>query len=144
MYQRDPEQVEVPPIEKEPLRYMALALVHLKEQMGALAKMIEDRSHPFDIYQPQTLIPESNNTITLQASYEMTERVTSILITGPAAANVVLQLGDRVWNLIIGVSGYINLGNLDLILSRSDTRQLTATVAGDYMLELMGHADDRT
>ena len=126
------------------MKYIALALTHLKEELATAAKMLQDHSRPVDVYLPQTLIPDIANTITLQPAWEVNEVIESVLITGPVATNVVVQLGDRVWPLVIGVSGFINLSNLHLRLGRSDVRQLTATVAGDYSFELMGFADSRS
>jgi hypothetical protein len=131
------------PGEKTPAEYMAEALIELRDNLKAVVKMAGDATKVFDQYQPQTLLAESETTITLQPSWEYTERVESLLITGPAAATVTVQLGDRVWPLIIGVSGYIYFDKLGVLLGRSDVRQLTASVPGNYSFELMGHADNR-
>ena len=131
------------PGEKTPAEYMAEALVELRDNLKAILKMAGDSTKVFDQYQPQTLIAESETNILLQASWEYTERVETVLITGPVAASVTVQLGDRVWPLVIGVSGFISLTRLGVLLGRSDTRQLTATTPGNYSFELMGHADNR-
>lgn len=57
--------------------------------------------------------------------------------------NVTLQLGDRIWQLAIPATGYLQLGYVGLILGRSDARILTPATPGVYTLELMGIADRR-
>jgi hypothetical protein len=137
--------VTVPEIEQVPQKYIALALVHLRNQLARVAKMAEDWSLIVDEYTPMSLSPESELVLTVQPSYEITEYIMEVLVIGPAAATVTLQLGDRVWPLILPATGYIsiNLAPAGFPLSRSDVRQLTATVAGEYFLELMGRADNR-
>lgn len=130
--------------EMVPAQMFALALVHLKNEVSKLPTMIEDQSKPVDEYQPSVqLAPESESVITLQPQWETPEIIKTVLITGPPAGVVTLQLGDRTWPLVIGVSGFINLTHLGVILGRMDNRTLTITVAGQYSLELMGHADSR-
>ena len=141
---RQPQQPQVPDIEQEPMKYIALALVHLRNEFSRLPAMIEDRSKPVDVYQPQTLGPESNMSITLQPQWEDPEFIESVLITGPAAATGTIQLGDRIWPFVIPASQILFIGApLGICLSRSDARILTAAVAGEYTFELMGHADTR-
>lgn len=120
---------------------MALALVHLRNELANVVKLIQDHSLPFDEYQPQSLIPGSEMTINLLPSFEQPERVEKILITGPAGA-VTVQLGDRVWNLTIPAAGYILIAPVAIFLGRDDIRQLTAVAAGNYTLELMGFRDE--
>lgn len=141
---RQPQPVEVPTIEQVPDRYIALGLIHLRNQMANLAKMAEDNSRPVDEYNSQTLAPESETTLTLQPAWEVTEVIRSILVTGPGVGgNFTLQLGDRTWALFLPNTGYILLSPLSLILGRNDVRQLTSNTAGQWTLELMGHCDDR-
>jgi len=139
---RQPTKPEVPDIEQAPLKYIALALVHLKNVFARLPVMIEDNSHPVDEYQPQTLSPETESTITLQAQWESSEIIRAVLITGPTG-NITVQLGDRLWTLTIPASGFILISPLWLLLSRSDVRILTASTPGQYSFELMGHEDSR-
>lgn len=80
---RQPQPVETPSIEQVPDRYIALALVHLRNQMASLAKMAEDNSRPVDEYNSQTLAPESETTLTLQPAWEVTEVIKGIIVTGP-------------------------------------------------------------
>jgi hypothetical protein len=133
----------VAPGEQEYTKMVALALLHLKNEISKLPVMIDDRSKPVDEYNVQSLAAESTSSITVQAQYETPERIDNIIITGPANAAVSLQLGDRVWSLIIATSGILHIGPLGLYLGRSDNRVLTAVTPGEYTLELMGYADTR-
>lgn len=142
LHVRQPDRTEVPDIEQAPLVYIAAGLIHLKEQMERLAKMAEDRSNPVDEYWPQTLAPEAETVLTLQPQYEFPITVTSILVSGPAGS-VTLQLGDRVFALTIPATGLLVVAPVMMNLGRSDIRQLTAQVAGEYVLELMGYGDNR-
>lgn len=87
IHARQPQPVEVPPIEQIPAKYIALGLVHLRNQMAALAKMAEDNSRPVDEYNSQTLAPESETTLTLQPAWEVTEVIKAIIVTGPPVVN---------------------------------------------------------
>lgn len=139
---RQPTKVEVPDIEQAPMKYIALALVHLRNSFSKVPKMLEDMSRPVDDYRVQTLAADSESNITLQPQYETPELIRSILITGPTGA-VTLQLGQRVWNLTIPASGFILISPLWLQLARDEPRILTAQTPGEFTLELMGHADER-
>lgn len=129
-------------IEREPMKYVALALVHLRNQNANLAQQIADHSRPFDEYLPRTLTGDSETSINLQPTFESTERVESIIITGPPG-NVSLQLGDRLWALTIPATGILVIAPVHITLERSDNRQLTAATPGQYSLELMGYVDER-
>lgn len=142
---RQPSPIAVPNIEQEPLKYVALALTHLRREIAKIPVMLADQSKPFDEYNVQTLAVESNPLITLQPQWEFPEIIESIIITGPAAATATLKLGDRVWNLVMPATQILPLvGPLGICLSRSDDRILQPTIAtGEWSLELMGHADTR-
>lgn len=141
---RQPEQHEVPLIEEQPMRYIALALIRLKEQLDTLANKAIDQGRPFDQYNVQEVgVAQAIGQITLSPSYEVEERVESIIITGPAAATVTLQLGDRIWSLIIPSTGMFEVDGIAVILGRDDIRQMTMGTPGQFSLELMGHADSR-
>jgi hypothetical protein len=143
LHVRNPEPTDVPDRETVDAHFIATAMVEMTRQLKALAKMAADVTKPVDEYQPQELLAESETNIFLQPNWEYTEKIETVLITGPVNAAVTVQLGDRTWNLLIGVSGFINLQHLGLLLGRSDNRILTATVPGNYTFELMGHADVR-
>ena len=139
---RQPVKPGVPNIEQEPMKYIALALVHLRNTFGKVPKMLEDMSRPLDDYRVQTLTPDSESNITLQPQYETPELIRSVLITGPTG-NVTVQLGSRVWNLVIPATQFILISPLWLQIGRDEPRILTAQTPGDYTMELMGHADER-
>lgn len=139
---RQPEKVQVPDIEQAPMKYIALALVHLRNAFSRVPEMLEDNSRPVDEYRVQTISPDSETTFTLQPQWEAPELIRSILVTGPTG-QVTLQLGQRFWNLTIPAEGFILLSPLWLQLNRTDQRILTAQTEGEYTLELMGHADGR-
>ena len=139
---RQPSKVGVPDIEQEPLKYIALALVHLRNAFTKVPKMLDDMSRPVDEYRVQTLAPDSESNIILHPQFETTELIRAILITGPTGA-ITVQLGNRVWNLTIPASQFILISPLWLQIGRDEPRVLTAQTPGDYTLELMGHADER-
>ncbi|HVH71541.1 MAG TPA: hypothetical protein VNB49_10575 [Candidatus Dormibacteraeota bacterium] len=134
--------VEAADVESNPNAYIALSLIQLDKNFNELKKQLEDASKPVDEYRPQTITADSESIVTVQPNWEYPEKITSVIITGPAG-NVTVQLGDRVWALTIPASGIIVIAPVGIMLSRSDTRQLTASTPGDYSLELMGTADVR-
>lgn len=69
-------------------------------------------------------------------------QLVATLISSPAVG-FQLQLGDRTWNLMLPASGILVIPNIGIWLNRDDPRILTATVAGQWGFELMGHADTR-
>lgn len=141
---RQPDDVEVESIETVPAKYIALALVHLRNQIANLAKMAEDHSRPFDEYTPQVLTPESMTNVTVQPGWEVPEIVQSIVVTGPTGTPAfTLQLGDRFWNLTLPAEGILVISPVSIMLSRSDNRVLTPSAPGEWSLELMGYCDDR-
>ncbi len=139
---RQPVPITAEDIERQPFKYVALALVHLQREMANLRKALEDRSRPVDEYRPQAITSESTALVQLPPQWESREMITSILITGPAGACVV-QLGDRIWTLTIPAAGYIAISPVAIMLERNDIRQISSATAGDYTLELMGYADMR-
>lgn len=144
---RHPDTIDTKDIEQAPLKYNALALIHLRNEIERLANLIVDRSRPVDEYNVQTLVAEAlpqGNQLILQPQFETGEIIESIVITGPAAGTATLQLGDRAWPIVIPASQILFIGApLVLGLSRNDNRILTATTSGEWSLELMGYADTR-
>jgi hypothetical protein len=128
--------------EKTPAQLMGEAFSLMQRHLLDIANAQVDETKVFDQYLAQGLTGYSTNSITLLPSYEYTERVESIIITGPAGA-CTLQLGDRVWTITIPAAGIYVIAPVAILLGRSDIRQLTAGTPGDYTLELMGHADIR-
>src|SRR5579862_2772961 len=111
--------IDVTDIEAAPMKYVALALVQLRDEIRSLATMIADRSRLVDEYNVQSLTPESMTQITVTPIFEVGEVIESIIITGPAAGTATLQLGDRVWSLVMPASGILVIGApLTILLSR--------------------------
>lgn len=140
---RQPVPITSDDLERQPLKFIALALTHLKNEISKMAVMIEDRSRPVDEYQPQEVIGETETTIVIQPQWDTTERITTVVIVGPPAGTPTLQLGDRVWPLVIPASGILVIAPINIFLTRSDTRQLTVGTPGQYSVHLGGYADSR-
>lgn len=130
--------------ETESPGYETLGAAQLAEQLSVIARAAENRANVVDEYNSAAVSGAgSSAAIVVQPTYEyMPEKIESIVITGPAGA-VTLQLGDRIWQLVIPATGILATGFLGLILGRSDARILTPAAAGVYTLELMGIADRR-
>lgn len=141
---RNPDSVEVADTPTVHLKYIALSLLKMKEQISQLAKMAEDNSRPVDEYLSQTLVPDSVTQLTIPPQWEVGELIQSVVITGPTATpQFTLQLGDRTWNLTLPASGILVIAPIRLLLGRSDNRVLTSPTAGQWTVELMGICDDR-
>jgi hypothetical protein len=140
---RQEQNSRVQNIEQEPMKYIALALIHLRNELAKLPRMIEDQSRPVDEYVAQEVLPATVTTpLLILPQWEVSEKITSIIIVGPPG-NVTLQLGDRIWPLTIPAAGFIIMSPVAVLLSRSDLRQLTFGAPGIYMVELMGYCDTR-
>ncbi len=139
---RQPEPITVKDIEDKPLKFIALALSALQRQFRRVATSIEDRSMAVDEYQSQTPTGPVTNTLTIQPQYETNERITSILVVGPAGACTV-TLGDRVMPLTIPASGFLLIAPVSMFIGRDDLRQLTTSAPGQINLILGGYADTR-
>lgn len=139
---RQPVPLTADAIDKEPMKFIALALSQLHRQFKRVATAIEDHSMPVDEYQTQTPTGPVTNTLTLQPQYETGERIESITVVGPAGAATV-TLGDRVLPLTIPASGIIVIAPVAMYIARDDTRQLTTATAGQINLILGGYADTR-
>jgi len=139
--------IDVKDIETAPMKYVALALVQLREELKSLAIMIMDKSRPVDEYQTQSLVEfniTGTSVINVPAQYESSEIIESIVVTGPPSGTGEILIGDRVWNYVIPTTGILVIAPIRLSISRSDYRQLTVlTGTGQYTLELMGYADTR-
>lgn len=125
--------------------FIAKGMIALREAFQDIARRTENHAHPVDEYNTCPLGGSSSQSLlVLQPTYEyMPEKILSVLVVGPPAAQVTLTLGDRVWPLVLPASGVLPIGPVALILGRSDTRQLSAQTTGQYFLELMGFADAR-
>jgi hypothetical protein len=143
IFSRQVPEVKAPDIDEAPNQYIVKGLLKLHEQAQHLARIADDRSRPIDEYRTQTLVPDSELTITVQPQYDyMAERIESVIVTGPTGT-VTLQLGDRTWALTIPASGILVIAPVSFLLQRNDYRTLTSATPGDYGLELMGWADER-
>jgi len=135
--------IDVKDIETAPMKYVALALVQLREELKRIPVMLADRSRRVDEYNVQSMTVESLTQVLVQPQFETGEIIESILVTGPTAGVTSLQLGDRFWSLVIPSTGFVIISPIAIMLSRNDNRILTPASAGEWSLELMGYADTR-
>ena len=139
--------IDVKDIETAPMKYVALALVQLREELKRIPVMLADRSRRVDEYNVQSMTAESLTQVIVQPQFESGEIIESILVTGPTGGTASLQLGDRFWNLAltsgIAGAGFMIISPIAIMLSRNDNRILTPASAGEWSLELMGYADTR-
>lgn len=142
---RETTGISAKDIEHEPMKYTALALIHLRDQIGRIAQMAVDHSQPVDEYQVQELQSQTinENILEVMPQYETPEIIEGIIFTGPGASPFNVQLGDRYWTLVMPNNQFLYMGPLVLCLSRNDRRVLTGGSAGQWSMELMGHADKR-
>jgi hypothetical protein len=61
----------------------------------------------------------------------------------PLSPPFTLQLGDRVWNLVLPSSGIMVIGCDPMTLERNDPRILSSSIAGPWGLEIIGFGDVR-
>lgn len=141
---RNPAAIQVADRDAVAQQYIVEAFAQIKRDIRAIAKMGQDITKPVDEYNAQEWIGATSPAVTLQPNWEYTEKIESIIITGPAAGVTSLQLGDRFWPVLtIPASGVVVIAPVGILLDRTDSRILTPTVPGIYSLELMGHADVR-
>jgi len=144
IHTRQPERVQVPDKDMPVEQYIAVGLAMLASKQEEFARRVDNRAHIVDEYQTETIVGDSQTTITLQATYDfMPEKIESIIINGPASASFTLQLGDRFWSMVMPASGILTIGYVAVLLGRNDPRILTASTSGDWFFELMGVADQR-
>jgi hypothetical protein len=116
------------------MKYIALALVHLKSKLEKVATMVEDKSRPLDIYQPQTLTVEANASITLQPAWETPEKISSIIITGPPTSSTAAPSGGNAGNVTTPGAGatIVNTAAINGLYNVTVTVWVSGTVgAGD-------------
>lgn len=73
----------------------------------------------------------------------ISERITSILVTGPPNSPVTLTIGNRALDVMTDGQGKFALPFISMLLTRNDRRLLNSPVPGNWTLELMGYADAR-
>jgi hypothetical protein len=144
IHTRQPEPPKTGDVEETSGTFEKLGLEQIAEQLQALAARIENAANPVDEYNSAAITGAGSSAVlTVSPTYEyMPEKITSIIVTGPTGG-ITLQLGDRLWQLTIPVSGVLVIAPIALMLGRSDSRILTPASAGAYTLELMGIADRR-
>jgi hypothetical protein len=139
---RNPVSPETKDEERESTTFEDLAYKRLTEQIAGLARGLENRSHPVDEYNAAAISGAgSSPSVTVQPTYEFPEKITSIIVTGPAGV-ITLRLGDRIWSLTIPATGILVIAPVAILLGRGDDRTLTGA-PGVYTLELMGYGDKR-
>jgi hypothetical protein len=138
-------------------RQMWLRMVKAQERTARLAF---DQSHPVDEYQWTQGIPQNpaaapapyTAAIQLTASWEVPERIESIIATVPVGATAaIVKLADRWINIhpntgtALTAPATVSYLGLGIILNRDDDRLLLfegTITAGPCGLELMGFADE--
>lgn len=125
--------------------YLARQMALFSEALGKIARQAENRASPVDEYNTVPLTGAASESIlTVMPQYEyVPEKIESILVTGPAAASIIVTVGDRQWSLVIPASGLLPIGPVAILLGRNDPRQLTCATPGTFTMELMGVADAR-
>jgi hypothetical protein len=94
--------------------------------------------------QPQLVYLTAGQSVGVYAvSAEATATYAADLTVTPYNENVpfTFQLGSRVWQLTLPPTGVLVIAPVQMTVSRRDTRQLTASVGGNWSFELMGYAD---
>lgn len=144
---RDVPNVTLPDVESEPVKYVMTGIMHLAGKLEQLQFIADDYSRPVDEYNvqgSQTTGSAGETLVSVQPVYDqISEKITSMIVTGPAAGVCQVILGDRYWNLVIPATGIIVVAPIAILLSRSDSRVLTSVTSGDWGLELMGVASER-
>lgn len=145
IHTRQPVPPESGEREQIPEQFAELGAQELAGVLSELALRIENRANVVDEYNSAAITGAgSSASVTVQPTYEyMPEKILAVVITGPPAAQITLQLGDRIWPLVIPAAGVLPIGPLGIILGRSDARILTPQTPGVFTLELMGFADRR-
>jgi hypothetical protein len=131
--------------EPTPARFMQIALARIDRMLGAISRQIDDRTKPVDEYQVTSEYSGvSILTVEVLRQFDrISERITSVLVTGPPTTAFTLQLGDRFLNLTTDASGKVTIAPVSMLLGDNDRRILTSATAGNWTLELMGWADVR-
>jgi hypothetical protein len=144
---RNAETVEVPDSETmPPERFVMVALARIHKNISKLARTLDDVSRPVDEYQVNATysVVEGVTTVEVLPQYDIyAEKITGVLVTGPASTAFTLQLGDRSFGLLTDAQGRMLLPQTGFMLSRNDRRILTSATGGNWTLELFGFADER-
>jgi hypothetical protein len=91
---------------------------------------------------PQPLVP-ANPAVGITVTFNGSASTNAGNLTAfyQTASSFILQLGQRVWNLVLPVTGILTIGPVQMKLSRSSVRQLTGSIPGDWAFELTGYAE---
>src|ERR1700757_4537967 len=99
-----PIRAEDAPQEVSP-QFVLNSLMSLRESLGTLSRLIENRGYPVDEYNTGA---GTGTVLSLQPTYEyMPERIEAVIVTGPPSSTVTIQLGDRIWNVVIPAAGVL-------------------------------------
>jgi hypothetical protein len=135
------EDMEMSPIEN----YMIVAVSRIQKNLAGLARQLEDRTKLVDEYSIVSGYTPANESIVevLPTFDTISEKIESVIVTGPVTTAFTLQLGDRNWSMATDATGKVIMSSVAILLSRNDRRILTSGTAGNWTLELMGIADER-
>lgn len=127
--------------------YLYEVFTRMAASMSDFTSLIEDTSHRIDEFSNQGTVVENVTTIQTFPDYDAFPIiVTSVLVTGPsnaAGTAFTLQLGKRNWQLVLPVTGIIPIAPVYFSMNPQDPRVLTSATAGNWAMEIMGHADIR-
>src|SRR5580704_18050284 len=107
------KRIAPPPLELDPTdpQYLIKAFHALNTRALDIAKMVGDMSRPVDEYIENPTVSENVATLEVLPQFEqISERITSIVITASPGAVGTLQLGDRLWDITIPASGVLHIG----------------------------------
>lgn len=135
------EDSEMTPVEN----YMVVAVSRIQKILQALSRQLQDFTKPVDEYSiVGGYSPSNESTIEVLPTYDtINERIESVFITGPVSTAFTLQLGDRNWSMTTDATGKVVIAPVAILMGRNERRILTSATAGNWTLELMGHADER-
>ena len=138
------QPIDVPDAEIEPPKfYQEWALTRIKRSLDSIAAMLPDMTRLFDETAGETVYNETTGETQLNCIAEWepaSELITMILVTGPPSTAFTLQLGNRAMNMLTDASGKLLLAPVQIIVKPTSLRQLTSATAGQWFLELAGHA----
>jgi hypothetical protein len=144
---RNAEEAGVPDTPKlPPQQYVLITMARMHANLAKLMRAQDDNSRPVDEYQINATYNAADDTTNVEVQPQFdtcSERITGILITGPASTAFTLQLGDRSFNVLTDPEGRWHIMGTAFMLSRNDRRILTSTTNAEWTLELFGYADER-
>lgn len=137
-----PSQIHFPNKEIEvPAHYLEWVNSRMARHLAVLAKAEEDRSRIVEEYAGESTETATGETeLTVVPNYQGAERITSILVTGPATTAFTLQLGGRYLTLSTDATGKCLLAPVSFFMSMTDQRTLTSVTSGSWFLQLSGYA----